>query len=265
MRIMATLDEPNGGDVYLNGISVVENPEEARGLIGFVPDSLPTHRDISVHEYLDFFGRAYGVPAKRRRKVVESTEEFTNLMGIRDKALNVLSKGMKQRVSLARALLHDPPILIMDEPAAGLDPRARIELRELVKILASQGKSILISSHILSELAEMIDGLIIIEHGRKLQSGLLSDIKSSIQGCIVLIRTLDVETDTICRDLLEMPHVEDVSVDGSYVRLALSGQEDCSAEILKLLVNKGHSIIEFRHESNSLEEVFMNITRGDVR
>src|SRR5262249_11838272 len=160
MRILATLDEPTSGDAYVDGISVTEDPEKARKLIGYVPDTLPGHRDISVHEYLDFFARAYGIKNPKRRQVVESIEEFTNLLGIRDKHLTALSKGMKTRVSVARALVHDPPVLVMDEPAAGLDPRARIELRELLKVLSGQGKAILISSHILTELAEICTGAV---------------------------------------------------------------------------------------------------------
>ena len=129
MRILATLDEPTAGDCFIDGISVVEDPEKARRLVGYVPDALPEHRDISVHEYLDFFARAYGITGERRRRVVEEIEDFTNLVGIREKHLAALSKGMKNRVSVARALVHDPPVLIMDEPASGLAPRARIELR----------------------------------------------------------------------------------------------------------------------------------------
>ena len=169
MRIIATLDEPSSGDVFLDDISVVEEPDKAHRLIGYVPDTLPGHRDISVHEYLDFFARAYGIGTAARKKVVESIEEFTNLLGIREKHLNALSKGMRNRVSVARALVHDPAVLIMDEPAAGLDPRARIELRELLKVLSSQGKAILISSHILTELAEICTGAVIIERGRILR------------------------------------------------------------------------------------------------
>src|SRR5262245_9336743 len=150
MRILATLDEPSAGEAYIDGISVIEEPEKTHRLLGYVPDSLPTHRDISVHEYLDFFARAYGIKNPRRAQVVQGIEEFTNLVGIRDKHLSALSKGMKNRVSVARALVHDPPVLVMDEPAAGLDPRARIELRELLKVLAGQGKAVLISSHILT-------------------------------------------------------------------------------------------------------------------
>ena len=154
MRILATLDEPTEGNAYISGVSVVEEPEKARHLLGFMPDSLPTHRDMTVKEYLDFFGRAYGLHGRKRTRYIESIVDFTNLTGLQGKFLRALSKGMKQRVSLARALVHDPPVLVMDEPAAGLDPRARVELRELLKALADQGKAILISSHILTDLAE---------------------------------------------------------------------------------------------------------------
>ena len=153
MRILATLDDPTDGNVYINGVSLVDDPERGRRYVGFMPDTLPAHRDMTVHEYLDFFARAYDLRGAKRLAVVDSVEEFTNLKGIREKFLRALSKGMKQRVSLARALVHDPPVLILDEPAAGLDPRARVELRELLKVLADQGKAILISSHILTELS----------------------------------------------------------------------------------------------------------------
>src|SRR5262245_1754698 len=179
MRILATLEEPTSGDAYIDGVSVTQYPERARQLVGFVPDNLPTHRDMSVDEYLDFFGRAYGLRSPHRRRVIDRIEDFTNLTGIRYKSLMALSKGMKQRVSVARALLHDPPVLILDEPANGLDPRARIELRELLKALTSQGKAILISSHILTELGEICDGVIIIEHGRMLRAGHLDHMANA--------------------------------------------------------------------------------------
>ena len=264
MRVMATLDEPTSGDVLLDGASVVQDPEKARGMIGFVPDSLPTYSDMSVHEYLDFFGRACGLCGNERRLVIESIEEFTKLSLIREKVVKVLSKGMKQRVSLARALVHDPPVLLLDEPAAGLDPRARIELRELVKALASRGKAILISSHILSELAEMIDGVIIIEQGRMLRAGAMRDIRNGMGGCLVLIRTVDNQHEAIYKDLLEMPHVEKVTVAGRFVRVALTGAEEEACSVLSGLIAKGHRIAEFRQECGSLEDVFMSITKGEV-
>ena len=163
LRMLATLELPNEGEVEIDGASIISRPEIARKCVGFVPDSLTVQKDITVHEYLDFYARLYAFKNPERRKLVNEIEEFTNLVGIREKFIDVLSKGMKQRVSIARALLNDPDIILMDEPAAGLDPRARIELRELLKILAKKNKMILISSHILTELDEICTSTMIIE------------------------------------------------------------------------------------------------------
>jgi ABC-2 type transport system ATP-binding protein len=265
MRILATLDEPMQGDAFLDDISVVEDPEEARRLVGYVPDSLPTHHDISVHEYLDFFARAYGIQGKHRQQVVESVEEFTNLSNLREKLLVALSKGMKQRVTLARALLHDPPVLIMDEPAAGLDPRARVELRELLKILSRQGKAILISSHILSELAEICNGSIIIEHGKILMAGAIQDISTrSAPRRTLLIRSLDRQ-EILHKDLLQMPHVETVRLVGNEVAVEINGSDELCGEILNKLIQQGHRIVEFKQQRADLEDIFMKVTKGDVQ
>ena len=179
IKIMATLDQPTAGDVFFDGISTIAYPEKVRRIVGYMPDSLPAFTDIKVWEYLDFYARAFGLKGETRRKTLADVEAFTNLTGIREKYLNTLSKGMKQRVSLARALVHNPQVLIMDEPAAGLDPRARIELLSLLKILADQGKAILLSSHILSELQDICDGAVIIEQGKLLASGPLDHLMES--------------------------------------------------------------------------------------
>lgn len=265
MRILATLDEPTGGDATIDGISVVDYPEKAHRLVGYVPDNLPTHRDITVHEYLDFFARAYGVKGGKRRQVVEDIEEFTNLMGIRGKFLNALSKGMKNRVSVARALVHDPPVLIMDEPASGLDPRARIELRELLRALAGQGKAILISSHILTELAEICNGAVIIERGHILCAGTLEEIMAQAGAHrTVLIRTLD-RVEELYKHLLETPYVEDARVLEGTVEVDLSGTDETLSELLADLVRAHFPIMEFRPQKAGLEEIFMNVTRGEVQ
>lgn len=265
MRILATLDEPTEGDALLDGVSVVEEPERARHLIGYMPDSLPAHRDMSVHEYLDFFARAYSLKSNRRRQVVESVEEFTNLTGIREKMLGALSKGMKQRVSLARALLHDPPVLIMDEPAAGLDPRARIELRELLRVLSAQGKAILISSHILTELAEICHAAVIIEQGKALMSGTIEQLLTeNALRRTVLIRPVD-RHEELLREMLQMPHVENVRVVGSEIAADISGAEEMCSEVLTMIVQRGFRLLEFRQQRANLEEVFMNVTRGVVQ
>ena len=176
MRIMATLDEPTDGDVRLDDLSVVEHPEAARKVVGFVPDEIRGYFDTTVHDYVDFFARAAGLTDSSREDAVTDVEKFTGIDGITEKYMRALSKGMKQRVSLARALVADPQVLILDEPAAGLDPRARIQLRELLILLADQGKAIFVSSHILTELTEICHGVVIIEAGKILEQGEISEV-----------------------------------------------------------------------------------------
>jgi ABC-2 type transport system ATP-binding protein len=265
MRILATLDEPTAGDALIDGVSVVEEPERARHLVGYVPDSLPTHRDMSVHEYLDFFARAYGLKGLHRAKVIDEVEEFTGLAGLRDKMLVALSKGMKQRVSLARALLHDPAVLVMDEPAAGLDPRARIELRELLRVLSSQGKAILISSHILTELAEICHAAVIIERGSVLMAGAIGDLLEDGAGRrTVLIRVMDGQ-EKLHRELLETPRIEKVNFVGEEIAAEINGDEEACCDLLTGLVGRGYRVIEFKLQRANLEEIFMNVTKGAVQ
>ncbi|MDE0299480.1 MAG: ABC transporter ATP-binding protein [Candidatus Poribacteria bacterium] len=265
MKILATLDEPTSGDATIDGVSLVELPETARRLIGYMPDALPSHRDITVHEYLDFFARAYGLVGKLRRQVVDSVEGFTNLTEIREKTLHALSKGMKQRVSLARALLHDPPVLVMDEPAAGLDPRARVELRELLRALSEQEKAILISSHILSELSEICDGAVIIEQGKIVTAGTLQEIATSdVEQRTVLIRPLE-RPDDLCKAMLLMPHVAAVNRLGNEIEAKVTGSEETCSVLLENLVREGFRIVEFKPQGGDLESVFMNVTKGDVQ
>jgi ABC-2 type transport system ATP-binding protein len=266
MRMLATLDEPSGGDAFIDGVSVVQEPEEARRLIGFVPDALPVHHDITVHEYLDFFARAYRIESERRKRTLDSIEEFTNLTGIRHKTLKSLSKGMNQRVCLARALLHDPKVLILDEPAAGLDPRARIELRELIRVFSAQGKAILMSSHILTELSEICTGAVIIERGRLLKAGKLDDllVQNDAAKRTIVIRTID-GTDALHRSLLELPGTNGVRIDDDELLVDYAGSDADASELLAELIRRGHRIAEFRQQRANLEQLFMNVTTGGVQ
>ena len=265
MRVLATLEEPTSGTATIDGVSVVEEPEKAHRLIGYVPDSLPSHRDITVHEYLDFFARAYDIRGDKRVKTVEGVEEFTNLLAIRDKTLHALSKGMKNRVSIARALVHDPPVLLMDEPAAGLDPRARIELRELLKVLAGQGKAVLISSHILSELAEICTGAVIIERGKILRAGTLQQI---LQGDkthrTVVLRPLD-RAEELRKHLLEAPGVEDARLRDGVVEADVDGGDEACCDLLAAVVKAGFRVLEYRPRRADLEQIFLDVTRGEVQ
>ncbi|HEY2881168.1 MAG TPA: ABC transporter ATP-binding protein, partial [Pirellulales bacterium] len=177
MRILATLDCPQQGDAFVDGFSVIEDPDRVRRRLGFMPDYYGTYPNVNVLEYLDFFARAYGLRGKERKAAMSFVLDFTGLDKLREKAVSGLSKGMKQRLGLGRTMIHDPPVLILDEPAAGLDPRARIELREMIRQLAAHGKTILVSSHILSELGEMCDVVGIIEQGSILAVGSVAEIQ----------------------------------------------------------------------------------------
>ena len=260
MRILATLDTPDSGDVFLDGRSVLEHPDFAHLNIGFMPDDLPDRTDITVAEYLDFFARAYDLRGPRRENAVRSVEEFTGLAALRDKTLHELSKGMKQRVSLARALVHDPQVLVMDEPANGLDPRARIELRELVKALAENGKAILISSHILTELEEMCTSSVIIERGRRLSTETLPEEKETW----VRLRFKDIAPADAIAKLLEMPAVLAAELHAGICRAKIAAGDDEAARFLDELVRRGFSPVRFDPETGNLEDVFMHVTKGTL-
>ncbi len=267
MRIMATLEQCDEGEMLLNGVSTLEYPENVRKQVGFVPDSLPLNNDISIHEYLDFFARAYGIKAPERQAHIEQLEEFTNIKGIRDKMLDNLSKGMKQRVSIARALISNPDFILMDEPAAGLDPRARIELRELLKVLCEQGKGILISSHILTELSEICTSTVIIEKGRLLKSGNIDKViaeTASGDKRVIQIKLLE-NLEGAHNHIILSPSVSDISAAGDNIEFAFSGTDEEAHLLLKDLIEKGFKVISFNFKQQNLETVFMNITRGEVQ
>src|SRR5690242_3856632 len=192
MRILATLDEPTAGDAFVDGFSVVEDPDRVRRRLGFMPDYFGTYQNVNVLEYLDFFARAYGLVGRERINAIGEVMEFTQLDSLAQKPIDGLSKGMKQRLCLGRTMIHNPSVLILDEPAAGLDPRARIELRDMIARLAEAGKAILISSHILTELAEIADRVAIIEQGRILAVGSVAEISAGVQTrSTVLVRVLE--------------------------------------------------------------------------
>ena len=272
MRILATIDQPQYGDCFIGGHSVTQYPEKARELVGFMPDSLPMNNDVSVYEYIDFYARAYNIKNPKRDKIVNEVMDFTDLHIISNKMLNELSKGMKQRVSLARALVHEPKVLILDEPANGLDPRARIELRELLKALAENGMAILISSHILTELGEICDGVAFIEKGKLLDVGVISEISSrrskiSVEASVRILRKDDWEQELkkLSIHLLELPNITQSAIVGDHIDITISEGESMAAQILKQLVADGFPVVDFRLKNNQLEDLFMSITNGNVQ
>ena len=265
MRILATLDEPTAGDAFVDGISVHQDPEQVRRLVGFVPDTLPETPDTTVDEYLDFYARAYGLRGAARTQAVTAIEEFTGLRNLRQKLVSTLSKGLKQRVSLGRALIHDPAVLILDEPAAGLDPRARVELRELLAVLAERQKAVLISSHILTELTEICHGVVIIECGKLVEFGTIAEVtQRRTTRQTLAIRCLAAATE-VTRILLELPGVDSVrSVNGG-LQVELDGGEEQAAALLAELCRRGCRVTEFRPVQANLETIFMKVTHGEVQ
>src|SRR5688500_8639484 len=181
MRILATLETPQGGDARIGGYSVVDDPEKVRRMMGFMPDYAGVYANTTVTEYLDFFARAHNLRGEARRKAVANIIDFMGIGDLRDRHVESLSKGLKQRVALGRAIVHEPQVLILDEPAANLDPRARIEFRTLIRELAADGKTVLLSSHILTELAETCDTVTVIEKGRILASGTVREIVEGLR------------------------------------------------------------------------------------
>jgi ABC-2 type transport system ATP-binding protein len=265
MRILATLDNPTFGDALVDGYSVIKDPDRVRRRLGFMPDAFGTYPNVNCFEYLDFFARAYGLSGSDRRRALDRVLAFTGLDELSEKPIRGLSKGMKQRLCLGRALIHDPPALVLDEPAAGLDPRARIELRDMINHLAAIGKSILISSHILTELAEMCDRVAIIERGRLLVNGTVEEIrKKLVPNREVKIQVLG-DTTAIQTWLGEQPGIGQVLVEGDSVRFAHNGTREDEAEMLRAMILAGLRIAEFGSHITSLEEVFMRVTKGEVQ
>ncbi len=225
MRILATLDLPSYGDAFVDGFSVVNDPELVRRRLGFMPDSFGTYRDVNCKEYLDFFARAYGLVGRQRNRATRLGARLSPApMRWPKKPIRGLSKGMKQRLCLGRALIHDPAVMILDEPAAGLDPRARIDLRRMIRELADRGKTVLISSHILTELAEMCDTVGIIERGQLLATGSVEQIQhEQAQHRELTIRVLE-RSDDAAESLRGKPGVANPIVDGQLLRFEFTGE-----------------------------------------
>lgn len=270
MRILATLDLPTYGDALVDGFSVVNDPDRVRCRLGFMPDSFGTYHNVNCREYLDFFARAYGLMGPERTRAMRHVMGFTGLDKLAEKPIHGLSKGMKQRLCLGRAMIHDPAVLILDEPAAGLDPRARIELRQMIRELAANGKTMLVSSHILTELGEMCDRVGIIEIGRLIAVGSVDEIHRRATPSEAAIKTeikmqLLSGVDGAVEWLSQRDDVHDLRIDGDLVRFALDGDRTQQAALLREMIAAGLEVSDFGGHTKSLEEVFLHVTRGVVQ
>jgi len=266
IKMLATLLRPTSGTATIAGFDVVREPEAVRAVIGYMPDFFGVYDDIKVWEYLDFFAAAYKIPKERRHHVVQDVLELTDLAEKRDAYVEELSRGMKQRLCLAKTLVHDPKVLLLDEPASGLDPRARIEIKELLKELKSMGKTIIISSHILPELADFCNKIGIIEKGKLIISGGVQEIMRQVSGGrVLLLRVLD-EPDRVIELLSAMEGVLSAGVDEgrSAIRIEFAGDEAAQHAILQQLIQNGIRVQSFNEVQTDLEEIFMKVTRGIV-
>ncbi len=273
LRMLAGLLEASSGEVWMLGQRIDRDGRTLHRLIGYMPDFFGVYNDMLVWEYLDFFARCYGLPAARRKTMIDELLELVNLADKRESNVQALSRGMQQRLCLAHALIHDPQILLLDEPASGLDPRARVELRELLKELATMGKTIIVSSHILAELGEMCTQIGIIEKGRMVANGALADIRRQMQTSRVLrVRVLAEEAQALeyLKGAEKFGAGQPASVTangrpGTTLQVELDGDDQAAAQLLAHWIGRGVPIAEFTEAGNELEDLFLRLTAAEER
>jgi len=267
LRILATLLMPSAGTAEIAGMSVTRHPDQVRRVIGFMPDAFGVYDDMKVWEYLDFFARCYGIAPAARRRMIADLLDLVDLAHKRESYVQTLSRGMQQRLCLAHALVHDPQVLLLDEPASGLDPRARVELRELLRELRSIGKTILISSHILPELEELCTSVAIVDRGQVLAQGRVSDIEKRLRfGAVLRVRLL-LEGEELEAARVRFASDAEVATaaileDGT-IELGFRGDDTASARLLRESVASGLPIVSFARAASDLEELFLQVTSPD--
>jgi len=262
--MLAGLLEPSSGEILLEGRRVNHDWRDLQRKIGYMPDFFGVYEDMLVWEYLDFFARCHSIPAQRRQQVVEELLELVDLAGKRDAYVQTLSRGMRQRLCLAHTLVHDPQVLLLDEPASGLDPRARVEMRELLRELGAMGKTIVLSSHILSELAELCDSVGIIEKGHLIVSGSLNDIRRhALQTRNLRLKILtDLEEAKLT--LQDLPGINQIYTINGELEVEFHGDEEAAADLLQSIITMGIRLASFREIASDLEEIFLRLTKGEV-
>jgi ABC-2 type transport system ATP-binding protein len=268
LRMMATLLVPTSGDALISGESVRRNPQAVRRVLGYMPDAFGVYDDMKVWEYLDFFGRCYGLGTAQRKRMIGDLLELVDLAHKRDAYVQSLSRGMQQRLCLAHALVHDPQVLLLDEPASGLDPRARVELRELLRELRSLGKTILISSHILPELEELCTSVAIVDRGRVLASGTIAEIGQKLRvGEVLRVRVLGGEDAAeSARTWFEgQRDVASASLDGSgQIEVGFRGDETGAAALLAAAIRAKIPVASYSPAATDLQELFLQVTDRDA-
>src|SRR2546427_3598122 len=265
LRILATFLAPSGGTAQVLGHDVVRDADAVRHVIGYMPDFFGVYKDMEVTEYLDFFGACYKIPSSQREKTVNDVLELVGLSEKKGALIGALSRGMQQRLGLARVLIHDPALLLLDEPASGLDPRARIEMMAILQELQKMGKTIIISSHILSELETLCNRVAIIEKGKLIYSGPVQGVRDQMStGRVVWVRVSSDPPGAI--ELLKArPEVSAAEAKDGSVRVTLASHATDHSIVADILVHGGAKLIELREDEVGLEEVFMRVTRGETQ
>lgn len=263
LSIAATLLPPGGGQVTVMGHDVVADRSGVRTTIGYMPDFFGVYEDMKVWEYLDYFGAAYGLSEEVRRERIPGLLELVQLTAKHDDYVESLSRGMQQRLCLARTLIHDPRVLLLDEPAAGLDPRARVELRDLLRGLGEQGITILISSHVLADLADICSHVVVIERGRLVSAGILDDLLRMVTGYTRIRLRVASGFDRARRIVEGYPGVVEVAGAAGELVVRFDGDDEAAAALLGRLVRGRIPVVEFAPE-HDLEAAFLNVTKGEV-
>lgn len=263
MRIMAGLLKADSGIVRIDGIDAISQPRKIKEKIGYMPDFFGVYDNLKAMEYMEFYASIYGLNGLEARQLCRDLMKLVNLADKEDVYVDSLSRGMKQRLCLARSLVHNPELLILDEPASGLDPRARYEMKEILKNLSNMGKTIVISSHILPELAEMCTSIGIIEHGKMVIKGTVDDIMSRMSASNPLIIKFVSGKQEAVRLLKEDPQVQNIAIQEDSVAIGFSGGSEEEAVLLGRLVSQGVEICHFGREEGNLESLFMQITKED--
>ena len=262
MRMLATLLQPTVGEAYVCGYSIYTKPKEIRRLIGYMPDFFGVYDDMKVIEYLEFFAAAYRIKGPGRRRRCDEVLELVDLGYKRDAFVTSLSRGMTQRLGLARVLLHQPQVLLLDEPASGLDPRARIEIRGLLKELRDMGKTIMVSSHILPELADICNKIGIIERGELLVNADVADVMKQVRQQIFLHVAVTSDPDAAAKLLESHDIVESVDIEAGQLLVRLKPEAEDYSELPTLLIEAGHRLTTFKEDEINLETAFMELTKG---
>jgi ABC-2 type transport system ATP-binding protein len=266
IKMLATLLLPTSGTASIGGYDVVTQSDKVRQMLGYMPDYFGVYNDLKVWEYLDFFAAAYKIPRTRRVGIIDDVLNLTDLVVKKDAFVAELSKGMKQRLCLARTLIHNPKVLVLDEPASGLDPRARIEMRELMKELKSMGKTIFISSHILTELSDFCNKVGIIEAGRMVVSGDVDEILKAVShGQLLVVQVPKGQTPAALKALEGYAKVlECFERDDDEVEFHFDGGNDDRPALMRHLLESGVNVLSIKDSVNSLEDIFMKVTKGQV-